>query len=84
MQEYHSESCTRKMGQPTQTPRLWAGAKCILVEVEGLSVLTTQMKWDRVKKLVIELSKELELREDTLLDFKCLEKAVGFLCHITC
>jgi len=70
------QDAARKRGQLTQAPRPWAGAKCMLVEGEGLYVLTTWTKWDREKMLVTELLKDLELGEDTLL-----EKAIGFLYH---
>ena len=73
----------RKRGQPIQTPRPWAGAKYISVEGEGLYVLTTQTKWDRAKTLMTEFLKDLEEEAGTLLEVKWLEKAVGFLCHIS-
>jgi len=75
------QDVARKRGQPTQTPRPWAGAKCISVEGEGLYALTTQTKWDGAKTSVTDFLKDLEEEAGTLLEFKRLEKAVGFVSH---
>ena len=77
------QDAARKRGQPSKVPRAWAGAKCLTVEGQGLYVLSTQGKWDKTKEIVGRWTAELSNNPTSELDYKALERDVGFLCHIS-
>ena len=72
-----------KRGQPTQTPRAWAGAKCTSVEGQGLYVLIMEGKWNKAKKIINELYEHVVVNDGDLINFKELQSEVGFLCHVS-
>ena len=77
------QDAPRKRGQATQTPRAWAGAKCMSIPGKGLFVLCMKEKWDKTKIKLGRLIEHVITQEKSLLDFKSLERDVGFLCHIS-
>ena len=77
------QDAPRKRGQPTQTPRAWAGAKCISRENDGLYVLSMETKWKKAKKIISDFYKQVVIDDNPMLDFKKLESDVGFLCHVS-
>jgi hypothetical protein len=77
------QDAPRKRGQPTQTPRAWAGAKCASISNEGLYVLSMESKWNKAKEIVNSLYNHVVVQGDRLVDFKELQSNVGFLCHIS-
>ena len=77
------QDASRKRGQPTQTPRAWAGAKCTSVEGQGLYVLSMEGKWNKAKKIINELYEHVVVNEGELINFKELQSEVGFLCHVS-
>jgi hypothetical protein len=77
------QDAPRKRGQPTQTPRAWAGAKCLSDNADGLYVLSMEGKWNKAKKIVNDLYNHVVTEQGSLLNFKDLQSEVGFLCHIS-
>ena len=77
------QDASRKRGQPTQTPRAWAGAKCASVEGKGLYVLCMESKWNKAKKIINDLYDHVVVKKEDLVKFKELQSEVGFLCHVS-
>ena len=77
------QDAPRKRGQATKTPRAWAGSKCLAIEGEGLYVLSIKEKWIKAKKIINNLYDWIIVEKNDLLEYKSLESAVGFLCHIS-
>jgi hypothetical protein len=77
------QDAPRKRGQATQTPRAWAGSKCMAVEGEGLYVLSMESKWRKAKDIIEKIRDLVSNQKQSLLDYKMLESDVGFLCHVS-
>jgi hypothetical protein len=77
------QDAPRKRGHATQTPRAWAGAKCEAIPGEGLYVLCMKEKWDKAKTMISKLYQLVVVENNTLLNYKDLERDVGFLCHVS-
>jgi hypothetical protein len=77
------QDAPRKRGQATQSPRAWAGSKCLAVANEGLYVLSMAGKWTKAKNIIAKFYKLVVTEKQTLLDYKMLESDVGFLCHVS-
>ena len=77
------QDASRKRGHPAQSPRPWAGGLIRTIPNKGLFVLTTQLKWDKAKRMINDLYQEAVVEGATKLSYKRLEKEVGFLCHLT-
>ena len=77
------QDAPRKRGQPTQTPRAWAGAKCVSHDDHGLYVLSMESKWKKAKAIIKALYDHIVVTGDPILSFKKLQSDVGFLCHVS-
>ena len=77
------QDAARKRGQASQTPRAWTGAKCVARSDVGIFAFSTQQKWDKGKAIVNELYEIVVVKKLLVLEFKPLEKGVGFLCHLS-
>jgi hypothetical protein len=77
------QDAPRKRGQATQTPRAWAGSKCMAIEGEGLYVLSMEGKWSKAKDIIKKIYDLVSNQKQSLLDYKMLESDVGFLCHVS-
>ena len=78
------QDAPRKRGQATKTPRAWAGSKCLSVEGEGLYVLSMKEKWLKAKIMIDNwYAKVVDDDSCTELEYKELERSVGFLCHVS-
>ena len=77
------QDAPRKRGQATQTPRAWAGSKCLSIEGDGLYVLGMDSKWQKAKDIIAKFHNIVIINKQSLLDYKMLESDVGFLCHVS-
>ena len=77
------QDAPRKRGQPTQTPRAWAGAKCVSKQGEGLYVLSMESKWKKAQTIIDKLYDHVVTNKAPLVSFKDLQSEVGFLCHVS-
>jgi hypothetical protein len=77
------QDAPRKRGQATQTPRAWAGSKCMAIEGEGLYVLSMEGKWKKAKDIIRKIYDLVSKEKQSSLDYKMLECDVGFLCHVS-
>ena len=78
------QDAPRKRGQATKTPRAWAGSKCLSIKGEGLYVLSMKEKWVKAQSIIEKLyMKVVEDDNCKELDYKELERSVGFLCHVS-
>jgi hypothetical protein len=74
------QDAPRKRRDISQSPGAWAGS-VIRTGAGGVSVLTSQEKWDKSKRLLQEVWDMLEL-DPTKLVRKCLEQIRGFLQYV--
>ena len=63
-------------------PGAWAGAVVFNDEDEGVSVLTSQEKWDKLKRICQHWFSQLD-NLNTALDHKTLRSDRGFLVYVT-
>jgi hypothetical protein len=77
------QDAPRKRGQPTQTPRAWAGSKCKAIDGQGLYVLSMHGKWVKTQSIIDKYFDKVVTEKQLLLDFKALECDIGFLCHVS-
>jgi hypothetical protein len=75
------QDAARKRHFPSQTPRVWCGAKSA-TDNKGLYTCTTQVKWDRGKNIINNWVEELELNDNTL-NRKEMMSGRGFLVHLS-
>lgn len=73
------QCAARKTRPPSKSPGAWAGS-VVAVREEGVGVKCTQEKWDKVKRILTEISQAMAAGPD--LDRKSLESQRGFLIHI--
>jgi hypothetical protein len=67
---------------PTCTPGAWAGA-VFETSPNSVSVSISQDKWDKAKGILLELQQQILLSNNQTVNFKSLEIARVFLCHIS-
>ena len=74
----------RKLRAPegTKYPGAWAGAVVFNNEEEGIVVLTSQEKWDQLKRICHHWLTQLD-NANTTLDHKTLRSDRGFLVYVT-
>jgi hypothetical protein len=75
------QDAARKRHFPSQTPRVWCGAKSA-TDNKGLYTCTTQAKWDRGKNIINSWVEELALNKNTI-DRKGMMSGRGFLVHLS-
>lgn len=76
------QDAARKRRPPTKTPGAWAGAVFRTLS-NSVVKLVSQDKWDKAKSLVGALSAQLhDEKENTMLNYKQLERTRGFLVHL--
>ena len=73
----------RKRRPPSKKPGAWSGAMCYLVSGKGLFVTCSQEKWNKAKDIVDSRFQEVVVGGASSLDYKSLEKDVGFLVHLS-
>ena len=66
----------------TRNPGAWAGAVVHVDPSQGVLVLTSQEKWDKMKKICRHWLDQL-LRGESALDHKQLQSDRGFMVHVT-
>jgi hypothetical protein len=49
---------------------------------QGVSITVLQVKWDKCWRYIREIVAELEKLEDATLEFKPLERKLGFLIYV--
>ena len=76
------QDAPRKRRPPSKTPGAWAGAMCLSKE-DGLYVTCTQEKWNKAKAIIDYWMTTVVDEKKESLDFKRMEKEVGFLVHIS-
>jgi hypothetical protein len=76
------QDVARKVGEPSQTPRAWAGAVVHVVSKLGVCVLILEEKWIKLK-MIIEKYIDLLLLGAVELDHKDLLSDRGFLVYVT-
>lgn len=76
------QDAARKRHFPSQTPRVWCGAKS-MTDNNGLYTCTTQTKWDRGKHIVQGWVDELEQSADGSINRKGMLSGRGFLVHLS-
>ena len=76
------QDAARKRHFPSQTPRVWCGAKSA-TDDNGLYTCTTQVKWDRGKNIIHHWIEELDLSGDETLERKQMMSDRGFLVHLS-
>ena len=74
------QDASRKRRPPSQAPGAWAGS-VVAVTPEGPGVSVSQEKWDKTRRYISEMLRELE--ETGELNHKALEKKRGFLVYVT-
>ena len=72
-----------KRRPPSKKPGAWLGAMCEPVLGKGLFVTCSQEKWDKAKDIVDRRFQEVVVGEASALDYKSLEKDVGFFVHLS-
>ena len=77
------QDAPRKQGPPSKKPGAWSGAMCKSVSGKGLFVTCSQEKWDKAKDIVDRRFQEVVVGEASALDYKSLEKDVGFFIHLS-
>ncbi len=77
------QDAPRKRRPPSRRPGAWSGAMCFSVENEGLYVTCSQEKWNKGKALVDALHKEVVIDGVQTVNRSRLEKAAGFLVHLS-
>jgi hypothetical protein len=76
------QDAARKRHFPSQTPRVWCGAKTA-TDNKGLYTCTTQEKWNKGKAIVKGWLDELMASEDNTLERKPMLSGRGFLVHLS-
>jgi hypothetical protein len=76
------QDAARKRHFPSRKPRVWCGAKTA-TDDKGLYTCTTQVKWDRGKKIIQDWLDELDNSEDNTLLRKPMLSGRGFLVHLS-
>jgi hypothetical protein len=73
------QNASRKTRPPSQTPDAWAS---ILAQVspEGITISTSQEKWDKAKEMLQAIRAEWEA--NGVLNHKLLEQCRGFFIHL--
>ena len=77
------QDAPRKRRPPSKKPGAWSGAMCESIEGKGLFVTCSQEKWNKAKGIVDGRFREVVVEEASSLDYKSLEKDVGFLVHMS-
>ncbi len=77
------QDAARKRRPPSQTPGPWAGAKCSSLAGDGLYVMSTQGKWNKAQNIISKWKSALGDQSFLAVDYKEMERDVGFLCHIS-
>ena len=76
------QDAPRKRRPPSRSPGPWAGSM-VATDGTSVSVLITQEKWDKTKKLLRNILACLDPTGPQLLPFKKLERARGYLVYTT-
>ena len=77
------QDAARKRRPPSKKPGAWSGAMCESVSGKGLFVTCSQDKWNKAKEIVLRRYTEVVKEGSDMLDFKTLERDVGFLVHLS-
>ena len=77
------QDAPRKRRPPSKKSGAWLGAMCKSVSGKGLFVTYSQDKWDKAKEIMERRFQEVVVGEISSLDYKTLEKVVGFLVHLS-
>ena len=75
------QDAPRKRRPPSQSPDAWAGT-IFKITPEKISISLSQSKWDRGRKMVLNLHSQFNVNERPWLDHKDLERKRGFLGHL--
>jgi hypothetical protein len=75
------QDAPRKRRPPSQSPGAWAGA-IFKITPEKISISVSQSKWDRGRKMVLNLHSQFNVNERPWLDHKDLGRKRGFLGHL--
>jgi hypothetical protein len=77
------QDASRKHRPPTQTPGAWAGS-VFRTTATSVTKLVSQDKWAKAKTIVSSLHTHSKLdRDKTMFNYKELERARGFLVHMS-
>ena len=76
------QEAARKRRWPSRKQGAWAGSIVETTE-EGVFVTVSQEKWDKCRRYIGEIVRELVSSGDNTLEFKALERKQGFLIYVT-
>jgi len=77
------QDAPRKRRPPSQTPGAWAGAMCLIDGKGNVLVTCSEEKWLKGKRWILAWHDAVCIRNVDSLEFKELEKGVGFLVYLS-